>query len=451
MTKWKLSRRSFLEGTAAVAVGGATFGRARGAYAAGRLSVGFWDHWVPGANDYLTRLAKEWAEKEKVDLQIDYIPSQGNKDLLTIQAESQAHSGHDILTFRTWEASSHAEDLEPVDDVMKEVLASNGKTNPVVEYLAHQNGRWIAVPATPGSQIKGPCSRLDLMKQHAGIDVVGDVPGRRPDQPRVGQELDVRHVPGRRREVRQGRRSRSASASALPPIRSTSSVRSSTPSAPSWSTRRARSRSSPRRPSQALDYMKRLSAFLPPDVIAWDDASNNRWLISGKGALIFNPPSAWAVAKRDAPKVAEQCWTHPMPAGPKGRFAPYLPFNWGIWSFSKNKSAAKSLLAHLSTKEAIAQFVEGSQGYDIPGYEALHEFPAWAEQGPPKGTLRHYPIVPGEQTYSIAASPAPPKIAVQVYSQATVTKMVGRMMQNGDTPEKAVAWAESELEGFLRT
>jgi hypothetical protein len=81
----------------------------------------------------------------------------------------------------------------------------------------------------------------------------------------------------------------------------------------------------------------------------------------------------------------------------------------------------------------------------------LHEFPAWAEQGPPKGTLRHYPIVPGEQTYSIAASPAPPKIAVQVYSQATVTKMVGRMMQNGDTPEKAVAWAESELEGFLRT
>ena len=97
MTKWKLSRRSFLEGTAAVAVGGATFGRARGAYAAGRLSVGFWDHWVPGANDYLTKLCKEWAEKEKVDLQIDYITSQGNKDLLTIAAEAQARSGHDIL------------------------------------------------------------------------------------------------------------------------------------------------------------------------------------------------------------------------------------------------------------------------------------------------------------------------------------------------------------------
>ena len=71
---------------------------------------------------------------------------------------------------------------------------------------------------------------------------------------------------------------------------------------------------------QALEFYKKLIAFLPPDVAAWDDASNNKWLVSGKGAMIMNPPSAWAVAKRDAPQVAEQCWTHGFPAGPKGRF-----------------------------------------------------------------------------------------------------------------------------------
>ena len=43
---------------------------------------------------------------------------------------------------------------------------------------------------------------------------------------------------------------------------------------------------------QVLEYMKRLVPLLPPDVFAWDDASNNKWLISGKGALIMNPPSA---------------------------------------------------------------------------------------------------------------------------------------------------------------
>jgi ABC-type glycerol-3-phosphate transport system substrate-binding protein len=180
MTRWTLSRRRFLEGTAAVAAAGPALGRARGAHAAGTLSVGFWDHWVPGANDYLTRLAREWAAKEKVDLRIDYITSQGGKNLLTIEAEAQARSGHDIFAFPTWDATSHAELLEPVDDVMNEVLAENGKTNPVVEYLARQDGRWIAVPATPGSQLKVPCSRLDLMKQHAGIDVVAMYP---PDGP----------------------------------------------------------------------------------------------------------------------------------------------------------------------------------------------------------------------------------------------------------------------------
>src|SRR5260370_376886 len=60
---------------------------------------------------------------------------------------------------------------------------------------------------------------------------------------------------------------------------------------------------------QSLDYYKKLMAVMPSDVPSWDDSSNNKWLISGQGALIMNPPSAWAVAKRDAHKVAEQSWT----------------------------------------------------------------------------------------------------------------------------------------------
>ena len=44
-----------------------------------QTSIGFWDHWVPGANKALTDLVNEWAEKEKIEVQIDYITSQGNK------------------------------------------------------------------------------------------------------------------------------------------------------------------------------------------------------------------------------------------------------------------------------------------------------------------------------------------------------------------------------------
>ena len=142
---------------------------------------------------------------------------------------------------------------------------------------------------------------------------------------------------------------------------------------------------------QALEFYKKLIAFLPPDVGAWDDASNNKWLVSGKGAMIMNPPSAWAVAKRDAPQVAEQCWTHGFPVGPKGRFAPFLPYFWSIWNFSKNKEAAKSLLVHLSQPASVEKLVAASGGYDLPAFEKLTTLKTWAEEGPPKGTLYHYP------------------------------------------------------------
>ena len=55
------------------------------------------------------------------------------------------------------------------------------RVNGTVEYLGKANGKWHAVPGTSGSQIKGPASRIDLMKQLAGIDVQAMYPagGRR--------------------------------------------------------------------------------------------------------------------------------------------------------------------------------------------------------------------------------------------------------------------------------
>src|SRR5437764_1135905 len=143
----------------------------RGAHAAGRLSIGFWDHWVPGANSATRTLVEEWAAKEKVDVSIDYIPSQGMKNLITIAAESQARSGHDIFAFPSWQPHGHAESLQPVNDIMDELIKQNGAVNETVTYLGKSDGKWLAVPATVGSQIKGPCSRIDLSKQHAGIDL----------------------------------------------------------------------------------------------------------------------------------------------------------------------------------------------------------------------------------------------------------------------------------------
>ena len=98
-----ITRRSVLSaGAAAAAVSTLPF--IHGAHAAGKLNLAFWDHWVPGANDAMRKLCQEWADKEKVDLKIDFVTSQGDKLILTIAAEAQARSGHDMLTMPSWYA-----------------------------------------------------------------------------------------------------------------------------------------------------------------------------------------------------------------------------------------------------------------------------------------------------------------------------------------------------------
>jgi ABC-type glycerol-3-phosphate transport system substrate-binding protein len=441
----KLTRRRFLATTAA-STATLAMPHVSHSQAAGKLSIGFWDHWVPGANSVTKAAVEEWGAKNKVEVQIDYIPSQGQKNLLTIAAEAQARSGHDILAFPTWQPAEHARNLEPVDDIMSELIKMHGKVNPTVEYLAKANGRWIAVPATVGSQIKGPCSRIDMMKQHAGIDVQAMYPaGQAPKADNWTLETFMKaaeacHKAGVAFGIGLGTTSDS--------VDTAGAIFQSFGAELVDKDGKITVKSDAVR--QALDYYARLSKFFPPDAPAWDDGSNNRWLIAGRGALIMNPPSAWAVAKRDAPKIAEQCWTHGMPSGPKGRYSPFLPYFWGIWNFSRNKAAAKSVLIHLSQQDIIEKMVEASAGYDLPSFEKLTTLKTWADIEPPKGTLYHYPNPHNHQILSVAASSAPPRIAVQIYTQGVMTKMTVRHMQ-GEAMERTLAWAETEIEGFMRT
>jgi ABC-type glycerol-3-phosphate transport system substrate-binding protein len=442
----KMSRRQFVAATAATSAALITAPNVRGAYAAGKLTLGFWDHWVPGADQASTDLVNEWAATEKVEVSIDYITGQGNKLILTAATEAQAKSGHDILAVTTWRPHTDADLLEPVNDIMDPIIKQNGEVNDTVKYLGHADGKWLGVPASVGSQIKGPCSRIDLMKKYANIDVQAIYPAGSP--PKADnwtmdtflKAAESCHKAGFPFGIDLGETTDSVdTAGAI--FNSFGAELVDAKGNLTVKTDAVR---------QALDFYKKLISFLPPDAAAWDDASNNKWLVSGRGALIMNPPSAWAVAKRDAPEIAAQCWTHGFPAGPKGRFAPYLPFFWTIWNFSKNKEAAKSLLVHLSQPSSIEKLVVASGGYDLPAYEKLTTLKVWEEEGPPKGTLYHYPNPYNHQKLSIAASPAPPKVAQQIYVQATLTKMCLRYYQ-GEPMEKTLAWAEGECEGYMRS
>ncbi len=449
LAQTKPSRRSVLKSAALGSVAAIAAPYVKTTYAAGTLSLGVWDHWVPGANATLTKLCNEWGAKNNCQVTIDYITSQGEKDKLTAAAEAQAGTGHDIMSHRDWNIRIHQDALEPLDDVVNKLITQYGPISPVAEYLAKIKGTWKGLPTTVGSQVKPCCSRFDLYMQHAGIDPRDIFPAdvSKWDAAKVASWNWDTYLTSAQKLYQAGFPVGLSMGQTSAAVDWVGALFNSYGVVMVDGKDNIKIDSDETR--QAMEYLKKLMAVNPPDVYAWDDAGNNRWLISGKGSSIMNPPSAWAVAKRDHPEVASNCWTHPMPAGPKGRFVGQLPQFYGVWSFSKNKEAAKDLLLYISQKESAAQLVAASSGYDLPSFRTMYDFSTWQTVEPPVGTVYGYPPRGDEQT-SIAGAPARSEVGAQIYNQAINTVMVSKFTQGNEKLDDVIKWAENELEGTLR-
>src|SRR3984893_13465828 len=172
MTTTTVSRRKFIKRAALATTAVIAAPYMRTSYSAGKLALAFWDHWVPGSNDTLTAIVNEWGEKNHVEVHIDYLSVQGNKDMLTASAEAQAKTGHEIMQHRSWKIQVPRDLLEPMDDVINTLVKDYGPISKNCEYLDKHQGHWMAVPSITGSQVKPCCSRIDLYKQYCDLDIV---------------------------------------------------------------------------------------------------------------------------------------------------------------------------------------------------------------------------------------------------------------------------------------
>jgi len=444
--KTPISRRAALRLGATAA--GLPLVHVRTAGAAGRLRVALWDHWVPAGNDAMRKLVDAWAEKNKVEVQLDFLTAIGNKIMITMAAEAQAKTGHDVYAFDMWSVHEYAEQLDPVDDIMTSFIAKYGKIGRAYEYLGVSDGHWRAVPVAWGSAPLAACGRISLLKQHAGIDVQAWFPAH---ETTVSASADWTYET----------QLKAAEACKKAGVGFGFGCGTTTDSNQTWGAtfgafgadlvdEAGNVTVDSDNVKAALEYAKRMAPFLPADTVSYDDASNNRALISGKSAMIWNPPSAWAVAKRDAPQIAADCWTFPNPRGPKGRMVPMRPYFFGLWSFAQNKSAGRELLAYLGAREQMETLTTAVAGYDIPPYASMAGFKIWSEVEPPKGTVYNYPIRPWHDAeYYITGSSGPPDIGVQMWNRGLIPTMVSKLV-SGQSIKQATDWAKDELEGFTR-
>ena len=175
---------------------------------------------------------------------------------------------------------------------------------------------------------------------------------------------------------------------------------------------------------QALEFFKQLAQSLDGDIMPMTTRrTTRRWF--PQSALIFNPPSAYAVAKRDQPKVAEQLWTF---HSPKQSVRPCNPYFWAVWNFSP-PPAAKSLLGLSDDPPRVGKAGHCDVGFDIPPYDRVEwGFGQDLEEGPPKGSTNPTIIrTRHDATASLAGYPAPLRIGNPgTHPGPTLTKLIGQ-------------------------
>src|SRR5262249_17503334 len=119
---------------------------------------------------------------------------------------------------------------------------------------------------------------------------------------------------------------------------------------------------------QTLEAVKFVRALykeaMEPEVLSWDDASNNRCLASGLRSCIHNPISAPRSIQTANPELAEKISIRTPPAGPARRLAGSSPNSYGIWRFARNKDTAIEFLRHYAGHWVEA--FEASTGYNHP-------------------------------------------------------------------------------------
>ncbi len=447
--KTPTTRRRFLKTAGATAAGVLAAPYVKTATSAGKLKLGVLDHWVPGANDALRQILTRWGEANGVEVTVDFITSLGNKLLLTAHAEARAGSGHDILAHGYATVAMLKHQFVPVDDLVDEILATQGPIAEVFRSCAYLDGSWRVCPAPTGTNCYATVARLDLFRQHAGIDLMDLFPASNSRDPAKVEGWDWEAFHGAARALHAAGHPFGAPVAPVP-------------DGTGWLTQLFASYGAALVDArgdvvvnsdavrEALEYLVRLLEAMPENVYAWDDASNNRWIISGQGSAIFNPPSAWAVAKRDSPDVAQRMWHCDAPRGPAGRFRAFNPILWGIWKFSENQSAARDLLRHMMEPSVAAIMLRASEGYDLPMILSHYDHTSiWEEGGPPAGGIYNYAIR-GDEVAMTGGYPAPPDIAAGIGSQRVVSNLVAQVTQGGASIDEAIGWAENELEGVLR-
>lgn len=432
-SEWELSRRQFLKASLGAAAGFYTLfepASPRTAGAAGEwLTMLTWSHFVPESDAELRKqlehdFAKDVGIKARLDtIAVSQLPAKR-------AVEAQSRGGHDIVVLDAGDPSLYKDLLVDLSDLKETLGREHGGWFGLGKELGMKDGPWRAIP---WYFVSFPLLlRTDLWEE-AGEKAPPDT---WEDLLRGGEKLKSKGHPG-----------------GIPISHCNDSnailrgIMWGYGASETDEKGQAIAINSPQT-AQALEFVNELyQRVLDPEVLSWDDASNNRFIISGKGSFTFNPISAYKTALKHGTKIpgtdrlVHQALNHFIPPrGPGGRHMYAYPVLLGVWNFASNKEPARKFLEYHFSKERFNAYIAASGGYNQPLLKDFTEHPIWSSN--PK-----YAFAPqiGQFSHTQGHPGAPTQYSQLVMDLFIIPDMFANVVTGRMKIKEAMEWAEKEI------
>jgi multiple sugar transport system substrate-binding protein len=424
----KVSRRQFLE-TAAGVTAASAFPHVwiRPAWAqAKEVRVLAWTHFVPAYDKWFDAFAEQWSSKSGVKVTIDHIPHL--QIPAKIAAEIATQSGHDIVQLVGTGTEKWATALLDVQDTTDKLAKKHGGWTPLAENYCkvRSDGKFHAVPDFfidfPGLYRKdlwteigmpnGPDTWEELHKGGMKLKAKGFPVG-----------IGLAHHDDSRASWRAIMWSHGGSEVAKDGKTIT------------YNSKEVR---------EALKFEKALyKDAMTPEVLAWDDASNNRFLASGRGSWIHNPISAYRTIEGSNKELADKIFVSLSPKGPATRRSFANCRAYGVTKFSKNQDGAKAFLEALVDNYRDA--AKASTGYNMPFLNSYAKppFPVISEDPKLK------PLEQDAEYHFTTGYPGPlTPAADEVYQQFVMVDAVAQFATDKMDLEQTIKWGEEKIKAI---
>jgi multiple sugar transport system substrate-binding protein len=427
----RVSRRRFLQASAGAVAGLSLTALDRAPALAQKRELSFlsWNHFVPAADDELRRQAEVFSKQAGVTVRVDTI---AHLQLPAKRAaEAQSQSGHDLLLTGGADPFLFENQLADMGDLVDDLGKKGGGWYPFAAESCQTKSGWKAVP---WFWISFPATYNMAHFKKAGLEY-----------PKSWAEL-LQHGKTLKKQGNPVGIAISHCGDAITTYWSIAwchgakvlEADGKTPAINSDKT------------AQVIEYYKELYRdAMDPEVLSWDDASNNRGILSGKYSWIHNPISPYNAALKEKMPIADDINHHPSPAGPAGTHsAP--PINMvSVWKFSKNIPLATEFLKFLFQKENYDAWIVASNAFNHPPLRHLADHPIWARN--PK-----FAMLPKEAEFAHPRGwPAKPNDAVgRIEVNYVLPDMVAKAV-NGMPTKRAMEWGQDQVaqavKGQLKT